>query len=82
MAVALETEPAFRPETPRTLFQGTYVSSRGISGTQWNVSSDGKRFLMMKESQAIEPASASGGLRKINIIVNWSEELKQRALVK
>ena len=32
---------------------------------------DGKRFLMLKDPGAEAP-------RKINIIVNWSEELEQR----
>ncbi len=36
---------------------------------------DGKRFLMIKPVSA---QSASGGTRKINIVVNWFEELKQR----
>jgi hypothetical protein len=36
----------------------------------------GKRFLMIKESGAITP---TGGVpRRINIILNWFEELKQR----
>jgi hypothetical protein len=36
----------------------------------------GKRFLMIKESGAITPAA--GGPRRINIILNWFEKLKQR----
>jgi hypothetical protein len=43
----------------------------------WDISPDGKRFLMMKES-----GSSAGGPRKINIVVNWIEELKQRVAVK
>jgi hypothetical protein len=42
-------------------------------------SHDGKRFLMMKEVSA---ASAGGGPQKINIVLNWLEELKQRVPVK
>jgi STE24 endopeptidase len=38
-----------------------------------------KRFLMMKESGAAKAAEAP---RKISIVVNWLEELKQRVLKK
>jgi len=44
----------------------------------WDISHDGKRFLMMKESGS---ASISKGLR-INIVLNWTEELKQRVPAK
>jgi pectate lyase len=37
---------------------------------------DGKRFLMMKESGATSPKGEAP--RKINIALNWFEELKQR----
>jgi hypothetical protein len=46
----------------------------------WDISPDGKRFLMMKE--AASTALPDGGPRKINIVVNWFEELKQRVPVK
>jgi len=46
----------------------------------WDITPDGKRFLMMKEGVASgKPAEA---LRKINIVVNWFEELKARVPVK
>jgi hypothetical protein len=35
---------------------------------------------MMKETGA--PTSSDGGPRKINIVLNWFEELKQRVPVK
>jgi len=43
------------------------------------VSPDGKRFLMMKLPGATPSA---GEPRKINIVLNWLEELKQRVPVK
>jgi len=80
MAVSVETQPAFKAAKPETLFKGTYVQLSTSSGQPWDISPDGKRFLMMKE-HPLTP-SASAGLRKINIVVNWSEELKQRVPVK
>jgi hypothetical protein len=81
MVVPVKTEPTFSLETPRTLFQGTYffpnVSNMGEALANlypWDISPDGKRFLMMKEAK---PAAAESP-RKISIVVNWFEELKQR----
>jgi len=54
--------------------------SASIDHSPWDISPDGKRFLMMKEPEAV--ASAGGSPRKINIVLNWTEELKQRVPVK
>jgi serine/threonine-protein kinase len=74
MAIAVETEGTFRKTgVPQTLFQDYYYSG---TGHNWDISSDGKRFLMLKpltsdyESRARVP-------RKINIVLNWFEELKE-----
>jgi hypothetical protein len=79
LAVSIKTSPAFIFETPRTLFQGTYVRSVNSPGSRdfvtWDISPDGGKFLMMKES------SAGSGPCKINIILNWFEELKDRVPV-
>ena len=47
-----------------------------IDATFGDISPDGKRFLMMKETGPT--ASAAGTPQKINIVVNWIEELRQR----
>jgi serine/threonine-protein kinase len=76
IAVSVKTLPTFIFETPRTLFQGTYVSSVNIPGSTdfgtWDISPDGQRFLMLRGSSAVSSP------RKINIVLNWFEELKQR----
>jgi serine/threonine protein kinase len=74
MRVAVETQPTFKSGKPEVLFRGTYVGFYP-SDFPWDIHPDGKRFLMMKEAGA---ASAEGGPRKINIVLNWFEELKQR----
>jgi serine/threonine protein kinase/Tol biopolymer transport system component len=69
MAVAVETEPSFKPGKAEVLFQGKYDS-------EWDISPGGKSFLMLKQAaQTVKPAES---LRKINIALNWFEELKQR----
>lgn len=79
MAVSVRTDPAFSCEGPKVLFRGTYVAANFTLGTleinPWDISPDGKRFLMMKESAA--NAAAGAGPRRINIVLNWIEELKR-----
>ena len=81
MAVPVETEPAFKPGKPKVLFQlTTNIRVSGIDmrdWTYWDISPDGKRFLMLKDT-----AAAAEGPRRINIVLNWIEELKQRVPVK
>lgn len=80
MTVSVRNGLTFDMENPKALFQGMYISANFIPGTiefsPWDISPDGKRFLMMKDAGTGE--SPGGGPRRINIIVNWFEELKQR----
>ena len=70
MAVSVKTGPGLSLGPPQTLFRGTYLAwSPDEPGTPWDVGPDG-RFLMMKASPQIP--------HKINIVLNWFEELKQR----
>jgi serine/threonine-protein kinase len=71
-AVAVEAGMALKCGKPETLFQGKYSS--------WDIHPDGKRFLMMKEVGS-KPGAAEGP-RKINIVLNWTEELKRRVPAK
>jgi len=79
MAVHIETEPAFKAGAPETLFRKPNYSS-GLLG--WDISPDGKRFLMIKPPASTGAAPTAAGPRKINIVLNWFEELKQRVPVK
>jgi serine/threonine-protein kinase len=80
MRVPVESGPAFNAGKPETLFRGAYVRFSALDGQPWDINPDGKRFLMIKEPAAV--ASAGGGPSKINIVINWFEELKQRVPVK
>ena len=78
MAVPVETDPQFKLNgTPSVLFPGKLGKIIGANRlamadhTYWDISPDGKRFLMLKDSPDEAP-------RKINIVLNWLEELKQR----
>jgi len=71
IAVAVQAEPAFIAKKPEVLFQGKYDPS-------WDISHDGKRFLMIKKVVS----TTDVGPRKINIVLNWFEKLKQRVPTK
>ena len=84
MAVAVETEPTFIPENPEVLFRGTYSS--GVvnqNNTQWDISPDGKRFLIIKDtmntgSEFKVEESEPTDPRKITIVLNWDKVLKEK----
>jgi eukaryotic-like serine/threonine-protein kinase len=75
MVIPVETEPTFKSGKPAVLFRGTYIDLPGNDVIFWDISPDGKRFLMLKGPAAEVP-------RKINVVLNWTEELKQRVPVK
>ncbi len=70
MAVPVRTGTTFSRDNPEVLFEGSYVRSRygGIT-PYYDISLDGQRFLMIKQEQEEEP--------QINVILNWTEELKR-----
>jgi serine/threonine-protein kinase len=79
--VPVETGETFRAGTPKKLFSRTpYWGGGNTPGTAWDISPDGKRFLMLKLPSATP--SAPAGARKFTIVLNWTEELKQRVPVK
>jgi Tol biopolymer transport system component/predicted Ser/Thr protein kinase len=74
MAVDVTLQPTFAAGKPRVLFQGQYFASVfPFTGTAYDVSSDGQRFLMVKQTEQTSAASV-----QLNVVVNWFEELKRR----
>jgi hypothetical protein len=79
MTAPVETKPTFKSGKTTVLFRRTFPSSVGVDMTDytwWDITPDGKRFLMMKEAGT--PASTGGSAQGIHIVLNWFEELKQR----
>ena len=71
MAVTIATQPAFVAGLPRLLFEGAFEpSGTGTSG--YDVSLDGRRFLMIQATAPEPPAT------QVKIVINWFEELTQR----
>jgi eukaryotic-like serine/threonine-protein kinase len=69
MAVDYTEQPEFLAGKPKMLFEGPYVPSpRSLS--DYDVTSDGQRFLMLKNAEQ-KPG-------EISVVLNWTEELKQK----
>jgi eukaryotic-like serine/threonine-protein kinase len=75
MAVDIATQAGFAAGKPRMLFQGRYVLAP-FPASNYDVSRDGQRFLMLKPSEQEQAAPT-----KINVVLNWFEELKRRVPV-
>jgi serine/threonine protein kinase len=82
MTVPVETQPTFKPGKPALLFRGKYrvVRSPLSALTYWDISPDGKRFLMLKE--ALYNNKTGETPNKIIVAVNGLEELNQRVPAK
>ncbi len=70
MAVSFITEPELRVGSPKLLFEGKYFGG-SLWGRNYDIAPDGTRFLMITDEGQIEKST------QINIILNWSEELKR-----
>ncbi len=68
MVVPVETGNTFDRGTPRPLFPDVYHDT---AGTQWDISPDGQRFLMIKSNDG----SATGD--QIIVVQHWFDELRR-----
>jgi serine/threonine-protein kinase len=78
MVVAVTTSSQFKAGAPRVLWEGNYSHGSssscgmpGVASSNYDVSADGERFLMVRE----EPAPPS---TRIVVVLNWVEELKAK----
>ncbi len=70
IAVSVETEGGLRLGQTKRLFDDVYVT--GDNCGSYAIHPDGKRFLMMKETEEEAP------LTELIVVENWFEELKRR----
>jgi hypothetical protein len=68
MAVSVETSAEFHAGTPHMLFEGPFFEG----GHDYAVTPDGKGFIFIREAL---PAPQVAG---IDVVLNWSAELKRR----
>ena len=73
MAVQVTTQPGFSAGKPAMLFEREYAMSEfPATGVAYDVSPDGQRFLMVKETDQ------NTAVTQISVVLNWFEELKRR----
>ena len=77
MAVALTTHPNFQASAPKLLWEGAYSEGTGascgmpgVSSSNYDVTADGQRFLMVRDDDASAYAT------KIVVVLNWIEQVK------
>jgi hypothetical protein len=71
MAVTVNLQPGFLAGKPLALFEGPWLSTRGTI-QNYDVSPDGKRFLMLRAAEEDQ------GAQRIVVVQNWLEDLKRR----
>ena len=72
MTVAVETEPTFARGIPEMLFDLTGYGRS--AGRDWDLTPDGQRFLLIKESTASGDTAAPA---QSVLVQNWFEELQR-----
>jgi len=72
LRVAVTEEPTFVAGEPEVLFTASSVWEGG--SPRWDISSDGQRFLMIKNTDEADPAFAQAS---IAVVDNWFEDLRR-----
>jgi hypothetical protein len=76
MAVTVATAPDLSAGKPRLLFEDRFVRGLTLGHTNYDVSPDGQRFLMIKD------AAQQAASLQVNVVLNWFDELKRRVPVR
>jgi len=69
MVVGVQSEPAFTSGRPQLVFEVPYLTD-GFGTSNYDMSTDGKRFVMLQSTEQEQSA-------QINVVLNWFEELKR-----
>lgn len=79
LAVVVSTAPAFRAGHPRVLWQGRYSHGMstscgppGPTSSNYDVTADGKRFLMIKDDAPDMAVS-----RQLVVVLDWADEVRR-----
>ena len=70
----------FSVDTPEEMFEGAWTHSPGAyPRTNWDVHPDGESFVFQSTGGAELSAGPSGPpVMRLEVVVNWFEELRQR----
>jgi serine/threonine protein kinase len=79
MAVAVSTTPTFTAEHPRTLWEGRYSHGMstscgppGATSSNYDVTADGQRFLMIKDDAPYTAVS-----KQVIVVLSWADEVNR-----
>ena len=82
MAVSVTTFPKFQASAPHELWAGDYSDGSGascgmpgVSSSNYDVTSDGQHFLMVRDDDR-------AGATRVVVVLNWAEELKAKELAR
>ena len=75
MRVGVARGPTWAATVPTKLFDGSYGGTGFHFSRTYDVSPDGRRFLMIKDSGA---GDQNATLASMVVVLNWLEALKQR----
>jgi serine/threonine-protein kinase len=81
MAVAVSTAPTFQAGRPQELWKGHYSHGMstscgppGATSSNYDITADGKRFLMVKDDDQDRATS-----KQIVVVLGWTDELRRMA---
>ena len=80
MRASVTSEGGFRAETPQLVIEGNWAVSSGEApwSRRWDVHPDGDRFVLVRRLGPEVVDADTPGL-PIRVVVNWFEELRERA---
>ena len=70
MAVSVRIEPSLDFSNSEVVFEESYPEFPGADGRNYDVSLNGERFLMLRETEET-------GVQAIHVVLNWFDELKR-----
>jgi serine/threonine-protein kinase len=73
MVTAVETQGVFAASQPKQLFEGHYETSYNAFERDYDISPDRQEFLMVKAAEQESPPT------QLNVVLNWSDELRRLA---
>jgi eukaryotic-like serine/threonine-protein kinase len=75
MAVSVQPGTTLTFGTPHVVVDGRYLTPQ--IGRNYDVSPDGKRFLLIKDATPASTSSSAPTSSELVVVLNWSEELKR-----
>jgi len=78
MAVSISASSDFEASVPRPMFEDVFDRTQADNHTLYDVAPDG-RFLMLSRQHAQDETDRYLGLDRYHVVVNWIEEVRQRA---